>query len=75
MMPTQKGCSNEAEHALEFYKTIVRALRASGWRQVLVTLTKDGKLEADMVEIKSPRREQGDNKRGSNAAKQSNPNS
>lgn len=44
----------EEKTAMEFYKTIVQALRASGIKSVLVTIDREGRLEADVYIGKSP---------------------
>jgi len=43
----------EAMIALEFYKKIVQALRASGMRQFLVTLGTNGQMNFEVVNEKS----------------------
>jgi len=53
---------DEAMIALNFYKEIVQALRANGVRKILISITPDGQLEADIVQTaKSPCGNKGSN--------------
>ena len=44
--------ADESMIALKFYKEIVQALRSTGVKQILVCISKDGKLCAEITEIK-----------------------
>ena len=49
-MKQKQANYSEADKALEFYAEITRAMKASGIRKIVVTVNRDGRLEADIIE-------------------------
>ena len=53
--PSKEEEMDEAMIALNFYREIVQALRTTGVRKILVSISDDGRLDADIVQTaKSP---------------------
>jgi hypothetical protein len=61
--------TDERTVALQFYKVIVQALRSNGIKKILVSMSREGELEADVVIEKNPSVKRGDKEKPKNARK------